>query len=387
MPSRRTHTKSRHGCTQCKAAHIKCDLSRPKCGRCTKTQRSCLFATGPRSHDPPSTVPSPAISPPNNVPQVLGLSESSETDIISWDDLELLHHFSTITYTTLSDRHDLREMWRIQIPKMALKQRFMMHSLFSVTALHIACSAPLESQSSYIDRAIRHHNIALRHLSAELHNITRENGASLFICATLIVVFSLNLAFSRPHQEPTGTVEEILGIFRLLRGVRLVLAGMWEWARESEIAPMFVDRDIDHTISLPGDVTAALCLLEERNRHLSKPASDTEAYNMAIQGLKDSFKVISSSNDPGTRLNRDDGMVLGWPITCNQEYIALLGSRQPLALVILAHYAVILHEMRDSWWVREWGSQLIHDVHQIVGDYWQDLMDWPIHRVSTGRPI
>lgn len=259
-----------------------------------------------------------------------------------------------------------------------------MHSLFSVTALHMACFDP-ENQSLYIDRAIRHHNIALRHFSSQLHNITRENGACLFTCATLIVVFSLNLAFSRPHQESTGPLEEILGIFRLLRGVQLVVTGIREWVRDSEIAPMFADRDIDRTISLPGDVIAALNLLEERNQQLSKPESDTRAYNLAIEGLEDCFKVISTQ-DAKTSSDRDHGRVLGWPITASQEYIALLSSRQPMALVILAHFAVILDDMRDSWWVREWGSRLIHDIRQMLSDYWQDLMAWPLQKVNMRRP-
>lgn len=63
---------------------------------------------------------------------------------------------------------------------------------------------------------------------------------------------------------------------------------------------------------------------------------------VTIQGLKECFKRISSKD-------RDNGMVLNWPISVDQGYIKLLGSRQPMALVILAYYAVILEDIRDSW--------------------------------------
>ena len=194
MPSRRTHTKSRHGCSQCKAAHIKvcpsclsaqpyrlrlikpqCDLVQPTCGKCTRLRRTCHFpsAIDNLRQNTQSTPPSqkkdipgsplllsaPPASESTNV--ALAPHHASDTALVSWDDLELLHHYLTDTYTTLTSRNDLRQMWQVAMPKLAQQHRFLMHSIFSVTALHLASSHP-PHQSSYIDRAIRHHNIALQ---------------------------------------------------------------------------------------------------------------------------------------------------------------------------------------------------------------------------------
>jgi hypothetical protein len=303
----------------------------------------------------------------------------SEVGIVAWDDLELLHHYLTVTSTTLASRNDLRQMWQIQIPKMALKQKLLMHSLLGVTALHIASSRP-ESQSSYIERAIRHHNIALREYSCQLHSMTRENSASLFVCATLIVIFALNLAMSRPQEEPMGPMEEILGIFTLLRGVPFVLGETWSWIRESEVEPMFRGREVDDTIILADDIANSVALLEERNQLSSNEYSDADTYARAIQELKVYFKLLSSKD-----LDRDHGMVLSWPISVGREYIALLGSRQQMALVILAHYAVILHEIRDTWWAIGWGRKLIQEVCQVVDIEWKSLIAWPMDKILTGR--
>ncbi|KAB8209302.1 hypothetical protein BDV34DRAFT_24534 [Aspergillus parasiticus] len=45
--SRKTHTKSRNGCSTCKRNRIKCDEGRPICGRCFKRQEGCVYEEKP----------------------------------------------------------------------------------------------------------------------------------------------------------------------------------------------------------------------------------------------------------------------------------------------------------------------------------------------------
>ena len=260
---------------------------------------------------------------------------------------------------------------------MALKKKYLMHSIFSVAALHMGHVYP-ESQSLYIDRAIRYHNMALQEFSLELQSITQENSTSLFTCATLTILFAFSLAMLRPHEEPIRPIEELLGIFTLLRGVPLVVGEMWYWVRDSEIAPLFAGRELDDSIVLSDDVTNAIKLLEDRNERVAKSGSERQTYTLAIQGLKNCFKLVSSEE-------RNNGMVFGWPVSVSQEYIALLRSREQMALVILAHYAVILDEIRDTWWVMGWGSKLIRELHQAVEDEWKSLLVWPMDKIVIGR--
>ncbi|PVH67424.1 hypothetical protein DL98DRAFT_643369 [Cadophora sp. DSE1049] len=134
---------------------------------------------------------------------------------------------------------------------------------------------------------------------------------------------------------------------------------MWDWVRESEIAPLFVGRELDDNIILPKDVADAVELLEEYNQQSADTGSDKEAYTLAIQGLKASFMHLQSKE-------RDNGIVLSWPIDVSQEYTRLLSLRRPMALVILAYFAVTLEEVRESWWAGGWGIQLIQEVSQVL---------------------
>jgi hypothetical protein len=131
-------------------------------------------------------------------------------------------------------------------------------------------------------------------------------------------------------------------------------------------------------VGLPDDVAKAITLLEERNQLSSTEVSERDTYTRAIQGLEKCFKL------PGSK-DQDNGMVLRWPISVGQEYIALLEARQQMALVILAHYAVALNEINDMWWAKGWGNKLIQEVNHLVIGNWRSLIVWPLDRIVAGR--
>jgi len=49
----------------------------------------------------------------------LNILNATGTDL-SWDDLELLHHFSTSTFSTLARKVEHYPMWQVSIPRMSI---------------------------------------------------------------------------------------------------------------------------------------------------------------------------------------------------------------------------------------------------------------------------
>jgi len=48
-----------------------------------------------------------------------------------------------------------------------------------------------------------------------------------------------------------------------------------------------------------------------------------------------------------------------------------------MAIVILAHHAVILHSLDHRWGAQSRGSQLVSDLVPLVGEEWSRFMVWP----------
>lgn len=101
--TRRTHRKSRAGCTTCKIKRVKCDEKTPTCSRCLRNYTHCNYdkITSKASKEPAFTVTvldgiCPAAqdlsAPSLSVPKTL---------IRSSNDLHLLKHFDTLSNEAL----------------------------------------------------------------------------------------------------------------------------------------------------------------------------------------------------------------------------------------------------------------------------------------------
>ena len=138
--SRRTHKKSRAGCSRCKRRHIKCDEIRPICANCSIANLECEYATqcaprstfsanvgvsvandfNPRADSPVSapTANSTTIqaSPLSRSPAALTpLSRPLHGTELNLDHIELLHHFCTVTYKTMSPQQEHQETWQVGV--------------------------------------------------------------------------------------------------------------------------------------------------------------------------------------------------------------------------------------------------------------------------------
>ncbi|EDN98865.1 hypothetical protein SS1G_13724 [Sclerotinia sclerotiorum 1980 UF-70] len=115
MPSRRSHIKSHHGCSQCKLRRVKCDERQPVCSRCKAYKRECTYnsvisqAPGQHSFElrPPPVSKTQNHKPPlirsssrRNPPQNQNPLHSSQARILFGFHTEedaLLHHYVNVT--------------------------------------------------------------------------------------------------------------------------------------------------------------------------------------------------------------------------------------------------------------------------------------------------
>jgi hypothetical protein len=73
--------------------------------------------------------------------------------------LELIHHFGTTVYRTLSDESIVQEVWQREVPAEALRHTHLMHAILAISALHLWCVSE-GTQSA----AIFHYGLALLQL-------------------------------------------------------------------------------------------------------------------------------------------------------------------------------------------------------------------------------
>ncbi|KAF2716985.1 hypothetical protein K431DRAFT_234090, partial [Polychaeton citri CBS 116435] len=52
-------------------------------------------------------------------------------------------------------------------------------------------------------------------------------------------------------------------------------------------------------------------------------------------------------------------IIMAWPNQLNPQFPDLLECREPIALLVLAHYAILLSTRRKLWWLRKWPFEIL----------------------------
>jgi hypothetical protein len=68
--------------------------------------------------------------------------------------------------------------------------------------------------------------------------------------------------------------------------------------------------------------------------------------------------------------------ILGlWPVSVDKEYIDLLYERHPGALILLAHYCIILKQMQQRWYFAGRASKLMASIVALLDARWLPFIE------------
>lgn len=82
---------------------------------------------------------------------------------------------------------------------------------------------------------------------------------------------------------------------------------------------------------------------------------------------------------------------LSWPIIIPDAYIQMITNRVPQALVLLAHYTVLLKRNDERWWIKNKAEELLQKIYLELqrlpdGNMWIEWIQWPLGEVGQLRP-
>lgn len=324
-------------------------------------------ASGPRT---PSTTPSTQDAP--GVIQSFRNVANSVQDCtlvlkqLAIDDLALLHHFVTVTYATIDNVISQHYIWEDTMIKIGFKCPFVLRGILALAALHRATTAFAESPQLRI-QASAHHIRALDDFRAVLSHVDQSNCNAVFAFSSITVVHAFAAA---TVQEPEDVLGALLNCLHLVRGVATILQPHWEDLAAMDLAPLLQN---GWRQGATGQVPEILSL-----RTLADSGHDedeTAAYLAAIDECHTTFLEVLASN----KEQSDLALMFTWPVSLSEKFMSLLSARDPVALVILAHFGILFHLKRDCWWLRGWHQRLGTAIESVIGSEYQEWLSWPIH--------
>lgn len=336
MPLQRiSHSKSRYGCAQCKSRRLKCDETRPRCQRCQRSDQTCSFSQQSARWD---------LAANDEIPNI--------------DDMFLLHHFFTASRDFSVD--DTRQEPSADDPvALGFTHHYLLHSILALSALHLHSTDLLEHR--HYDLAISHHDAAIRQARPHLLYVEKHHAEALFWFS----VFTSLFAFAEPLIRPTSNkptvdlIEELLKAFRLGRGVRTIMAQLDSSSPLSQIPTSGYFNDNREELEADLDRNfPQLGQLRNFIRGMENHGLTSEEATECVQVAEKLFLYIAVlqhdlSNKKTTYL------IMVWSIDLSETFLQLCHSKHPVALTILAVYAVAFYTRQWFWPFRGWPVVLL----------------------------
>ena len=175
--------------------------------------------------------------------------------------------------------------------------------------------------------------------------------------------------------SPSTTSEWI----QLLRGTSLVISAHWEELRTGPLKAMFdVDLDAEHRAEAsPIDATKFHALEE-----LWKSAYDNEidALNEALKWILTFYTMLCmpTNMEPST-------IALAWLVRVPELFLSMVNGREPAALILLAHYSLLLNKLDHTWWTAGMSRRLLREIHRSLAEEWRHWIAWPLQELVTNE--
>lgn len=405
-----------------------CDETSPQCQRCVKRHIACSFLEdGPERLSAPSgnilvfdrrtakslDYPPPACtdesrprhaSTPISRPLsaiVTGEDVSRGGKRFDILDLELIQHYSTRTYMTMSSRLSTHVVWRDTVFAEALRHDFLLHGLMATSALHKATMQPKTSDAyaEYSKVALAYQNTALAGYIPAVSKPNQDNGIALFCVSLLLTVWafaskrlpeglnSVKLEFGQGEASPGVTLPthsptaDFIEIIMILRGIYAVIRETSTWLQGDIEELLRFPRDAD----LPphsADVVEALEMLAKAfdDPQLSPLLGREESETTRALWLEqlDQLRDISRCR----AVVEWDGHIFSWFVMAPLPFIHCLKQGNPMALALFAHWAAMFRCMDHHWWATGWAYSLVADVSSLLSPGWARYLDWPRRQVG-----
>ncbi|KAL2444210.1 hypothetical protein ABEF95_015902 [Exophiala dermatitidis] len=266
--------------------------------------------------------------------------------------------------------------------KHALTTPYLMHQLLASSALHLSRKIP-ESQNRYRAYAtgLQTRALALFNESHPVLEVTRANCAPIFLFSSLVGLHAIceTLHYQRDGAGAGAGLEEFVDRLvhglSVYRGVLAVVEQSSHLLRDTELGPgLERSRILLQTVGSTGggECDSLRSMIDATDSYVSRTA-----YRDAVAHLQRVFEVQQRCVADGGAGGADMPLLFTWPVLVSSEYLALLRHRQPEALVILAHYAVLLHRGRRFWLLGDGGQFLIESVCATLGPEWQKWLEFP----------
>lgn len=295
-------------------------------------------------------------------------------------ELELMHHWSTTTYKSLCTVPEDHQYMQLIMPQEAMRHDFLLNGIFVAAALHKSTTAAESEARGYFNIAMELYDKASRSFRSHLRKMDPTTHHVLYIYSSMTAF--INIAFSQCNftdGSELNTLSTVAVAFDLLNGSVNIAKTDFQRLLDSPVpVRAYLNYGLATTIALYPDTQAALARLSRLNKiYHSSPyqgaAPGDEASATTSPPISDAVSTISTASAGPWDVvvgilqhcfaEEQRGILRGFcfvfPGGAGPDFAAAIKALDPMALLILMHWAVLVERVGDEfWWTKKLGTRL-----------------------------
>ncbi|KAK6717106.1 hypothetical protein SNK05_000306 [Fusarium graminearum] len=354
---RKVHRKSREGCIQCKERHAKCNEVHPQCFQCERANILCSFSSPILTKTP--------------------LNEDSLAD------LELLEHWHRHPIT--GDLSETTKQIQYGLVRLGFSHHYLLNSILGLTALQLYSED--QSQSKWYARAVAHQQAAITRARPHFESQDQTHQQALLGFTAFTSMYAVaEPVFRPPKVRSLATFDPVEELLKALQFSRCTLMFV-----QQNFAPIVVSKSwlftkfVANHQNTQQDLEVRYPQLASLREQIDRSCVG-EQKTACLHAVKVLFRRIAMLSDnvgdpePGK-------IIWGWGLEVYQVFLDLCSARHPVALVILAHFTVLMSFYKEHWCLRDWPSSLLRYIKQDLGEEWEEAMEWPTNVIFGSEAL
>ncbi|KAI9738043.1 MAG: hypothetical protein M1818_005471 [Claussenomyces sp. TS43310] len=300
--------------------------------------------------------------------------------------MALYHQFMTETAITMGGP------WEKEVPQLANSCDYLMHGLLATAALHLAYLNP-EQRDRYEYLSTHHRTQALGPFRQDLSNITLENCNHLFAFSGLMIIAQfapsrspeaiLPFSTSALYKGPANWMICFRGCGSIVTQARsymktgplegLIAQGIQAAALSREVTVLPEMKDNQSLQYVSENLLQLQCI------KATTTVDEMEAYTEAISWLQRLLAASFTATD--SLICRIFASI--WPTQVSDTFIRTLDEGRPPALIVTAHYCLLLQRCHSCWYMEHRASELFKAIQRDLPAKWDPYLERVVQVIQS----
>lgn len=277
---------------------------------------------------------------------------------------------------------DLQNVWQKHLVQWGIDFPSILHLILALSALHLAYEQP-GLREQYVQQADGHFTFGIRSVTSVLSELNADNCQKVYMSAVMICFIYFGRG-PRPGEylifSDSGPAEWLA----LMRGVRLIVSSHRAKVFSGILEPGPNYRNGDLTAEMRIELHEHIVHTEAVQRLVGRDMTDDGVRDKHLAVIENLFEIMRevyerrSAGSPAVDLM---DLLIGWIYRLPEEIIGSLERKDAHALLILAHWAVLLKYMNSAWFMDGWAEHVLSGISTYLHEDYRPWIEWPLKQV------